>query len=130
MFDGSLSSAVKAGTLPVWPVSGPDLVPPLLTIAQGNMTTNVASQTISGTVEAGATVTVTNNGGAPAAATVTGAAWSFTINPLAAGENTITVTAADFSENLSDGVDQHYPGCGGAGPGHQPGFHPDQQEEP
>jgi hypothetical protein len=101
MFDGSLSGAAKEGILPAWPVSGPDLVLPLLTIAQGNMTTNIASQTISGTVEAGATVTVTNNGGAPAAATVTGAAWSFTFNPLPAGANAITVTAADFSENPS-----------------------------
>ncbi|RPJ37973.1 MAG: DUF1566 domain-containing protein, partial [Planctomycetaceae bacterium] len=63
MLDGSLSGAAKGGTLPAWPVSGPDLVPPVLTIAQGNMTTNVASQTIGGTVEAGATVTVVNNGG-------------------------------------------------------------------
>jgi hypothetical protein len=99
MLDGSLSSAAKGATLPVWPVSGPDLVLSDLTITQGNMTTKTPIQTISGTVEAGATVTVTNNGGAPAAATVAGATWSFTINPLAAGMNAITVTAADFSEN-------------------------------
>ena len=101
MFDGSLSSAVKTGLLPAWPVSGPDLVPPLLTIAQGNLTTNVPTQTINGTVEAGAAVTVTVNGGAAAFATVTGGTWSFTINPLAAGVNTVTVTATDFSENLT-----------------------------
>jgi len=101
MFDGSLSSAVKTATLPVWPVSGPDLIPPALTITQGNMTTNVANQAISGTVEAGATVTVAVNNGTPAAAAVTGTTWSFTTTPLTVGANSIAVTAADFSGNLS-----------------------------
>lgn len=103
MFDGGIGGAVKtgqlAGTLPAWPVSGPDLVPPALTITQGNMTTNVATQTISGTVEAGATVKVSVGNGAPAAATVTGTAWSFVVSTLAPGANTVTVNAADFSEN-------------------------------
>jgi hypothetical protein len=99
MFDGNISSAGKAATLPVWPVTGPDLALPALTIAQGDMTTRVASQTISGTVDAGATATVTVNGRTPAASTVTGTAWGFNIQPLAEGVNTITVTAADFSEN-------------------------------
>jgi len=100
LFDGSLSSAGKAATLPVWPVSGPDLLPPDLAITQGNMTTKVARQIISGTVEAGATVTVTNNGGAPAIASVTDGTWAFTIDPLADGVNNITVSATDFSQNI------------------------------
>ncbi len=75
-------------------------MPPLLPSPRGNTTTNVVTQTISGTVEAGATVTVTINGGAPAAA-VTGTDWTFTTGVLANGVNNITVTAADFSENLT-----------------------------
>jgi hypothetical protein len=102
MFTGGLSSAGKTGLLPVWPVSGPDLAPPALTLNQGNMTTNVAVQTISGTVEAGASVKVVVNGGAPVAASVAGSAWSFTINPLASGSNAVTVTADDFADNKSE----------------------------
>lgn len=101
LFDGSLSGSDKTNLLQALPVSGPDPVPPPLAIAQGNMTTKVATQTISGTVEAGAAVTVTVNGAAAAPATVTGATWSFTTNPLAAGTNNITVTAVDFSDNKS-----------------------------
>ena len=99
MLDGTLSSAVKTGTLPVWPVSGPDLTPPNLTVTQGIARTKIASQIISGTVEAGGSVDVVVNGGAPVAATVNGTDWSFTIKPLALGLNNITVIAADFSEN-------------------------------
>jgi len=101
MFDGSLSSAVKAdGILPVWPVCDADLVPPALTINQGNMATKVATQTISGTVDEGATVTVSVKGGTPVAATVTGTTWSFTTDPLAVGVNDITVSATNFSQNI------------------------------
>ena len=99
MFDGGLSGAAKAGILPAWPVSGPDLVPPGLTIAQGDMTTRAASQAISGTAETGSTVSVTVNGGVPIPAVVSGANWSLDVGPLSAGPNTIVVTAADFSEN-------------------------------
>jgi Protein of unknown function (DUF1566)/Glucodextranase, domain B len=99
MLDGGLSSAAKTGLLPVWPVSGPDLVAPQLTINQGNFTTNVPSQTVNGTVEAGATVTVAVGGGAAVAATVTGTTWSFTIAQLAAGANAVIVTAADAADN-------------------------------
>jgi hypothetical protein len=102
MFDGTLSSAVKAGTLPAWPVSGPDLTPPPPpTITQGNMSTKVASQTISGTVDLGATVQVSVNG-APIATgvNVNGVSW-IAVAQLAAVTNTITVTATDISENMS-----------------------------
>ncbi len=101
MFDGSLSSAAKAAILPAWPVSGPDLIPPTLTITQGNITTKAATQTVSGAVEPAATVKVSINNDTPAAASVTGGNWSFTAGPLASGANAITVTADDFSENRS-----------------------------
>jgi|GEM_PF-600120 len=103
MVDGSLNATgkINGGIVSAWPVSGPDLAPPALTINQGNMTINVDGQTIGGTVEAGAAVQVTVNGGAPAAATLSGNNWSFTVAGLAAGANAITVTAADFSENVS-----------------------------
>ena len=105
MYDGGVSGVVKvgpqAGTLPVWPVSGPDLTAPTdFTITQGNMTTKVANQTISGTVEAGSTVTASVNG-VPAVVTVSGTAWNFFINPLASGENTVTVTATDAADNTT-----------------------------
>jgi hypothetical protein len=102
MFDGTLSSAAKAGTLPAWPVSGPDLIPPASpTITQGNMSTRVASQTISGTVDPGATVQVSVNG-APitAGVNVNDVTWT-AVAQLAESTNVITVTSSDFSENLS-----------------------------
>jgi hypothetical protein len=101
LLDSTLSGNSKTGTLPAWPVSGPDLVAPALSITQGNITANAATQTISGSVEAGATVTVANNGGTPAAASVTGTSWTFTTDVLANGVNNIVVTAADFSENIT-----------------------------
>lgn len=99
MFDGSLGSAIKSATLPVWPVSGPDAASPAVTIAQGSMISKAASMTVSGTVESGAAVTVTVNGGAPVAATVSGTSWSCNISSLLAGANNITVKAVDLSEN-------------------------------
>ena len=101
LVDGDLSGSSKVGTLPAWPVSGPDLAPPALAVSPVTTPTNVVSQIISGTVETGSAVTVAVNGGAPAAATVTGNTWSFTINTLTQGANVVTVTAADFSENLT-----------------------------
>src|SRR6185369_10873432 len=98
--DGNISSAGKAATLPAWPVSGPDLALPSLTIDQGDMSIKATKQTISGTVDAGATVTVSVKGGTPVAANVTGTTWSYTIDPLATGVSDITVSAANFSENI------------------------------
>jgi hypothetical protein len=65
------------------------------------MSTKVASQTISGTVDLGATVQVSVNG-APIATSVNvnGVSW-IAVAQLAAVTNTITVTATDISENMS-----------------------------
>jgi len=103
LVDGGLTSSQKtnAGILAVWPVTGPDLVPPAVGITGGDLAVNVPSRTISGTVEAGGEVKVALNGGLPAAAEVTGSTWSYTVTPLSAGTNSVTVTANDFSENQS-----------------------------
>jgi len=71
-----------------------------VSITGGDLTVNVASRSIGGTMEAGSTVAVAVNGGVPAAAAVEGASWSFTVQGLTAGANAVTVTASDFSENL------------------------------
>lgn len=57
--------------------------------------TNLASQSIGGTVKSGATVTVSLNGGPVHAADVTGAAWSYNVTDLVRGGNNITVSATD-----------------------------------
>jgi len=103
LVDGGVSASGKAGgaLLPVWPVTGPDLAPPAVAITGGDLTINVSSRSISGTVEEGGEVTVALNGGTSAPAQVTGGTWSFTVTSLAAGANNVTATAGDFSENLS-----------------------------
>jgi hypothetical protein len=98
---GALIGSNKANARPVLPVSGPDLIPPVLTLAQTDLATNIPIQTLSGTVEADATVTAAINGGAPVPASVTGTNWTFSTGPLAGGLNNVTVMAADFSENLT-----------------------------
>lgn len=101
LVDGSIFATGKStgALLPVWPVTGPDLTAPALAIAGGDLTVNVPSRGIGGTVEAGAVVTVSLNGAPPVAAQVSGANWSYTVASLAAGQNSVTVTAGDFSEN-------------------------------
>ena len=101
LFDGGLNATGKSngGILSAWPVSGPDLLPPTVSITGGDLTVNVASRVIGGTMEAGSTVAVAVNGGVPAAAAVDGESWSFTVQGLTAGANAVTVTASDFSEN-------------------------------
>jgi hypothetical protein len=102
MFDGSVNSADKRSPLLlVWPVAGPDQIPPALTVSQQNVTTNVSALTLSGTVEAGVTPSVSVNGGAPASVTVTGSNWSAQVSGLAAGANTVTITAADPAGNAA-----------------------------
>jgi Big-like domain-containing protein len=59
--------------------------------------TRVTSQTISGTVEAGATVTVN---GLPATL-VTSTTWKFDLAGLVEGPNTITVAAKDLAQNTT-----------------------------
>ena len=60
------------------------------------------SQTITGAVEAGATVDViTDTAASDGNATVTATAWSYTITGLVKGENKITVTARDSAGNTA-----------------------------
>jgi hypothetical protein len=57
--------------------------------------THLKALALSGTVEAGSTVTVAVGTGAAAAATVTGTTWTFNVAGLVDGDNNITVTATD-----------------------------------
>jgi hypothetical protein len=69
---------------------------PNLTINQVLTPTNLASQTISGTTDPGATVTVaTDTNASDGSATVKGVGWSYTITGLSWGANNVTVTAMD-----------------------------------
>jgi cytochrome c peroxidase len=71
-------------------------ITPVLAINPVTTPTNQASQTISGTVEAGSTPTVTVNTSATVGpVTVNGTAWSVQISGLAEGANVVTVTAVD-----------------------------------
>lgn len=101
LVDGGVTASSKAngGILSVWPVTGPDLAAPAVAISGGDVTINVPTRALAGTVEEGGEVTVALNGGTPAAAVVSGATWSYTVTALAAGANNVTVTARDFSEN-------------------------------
>lgn len=101
LVDGSVFASGKAtgGLLPAWPVTGPDLTPPAVAIAGGDLTINVPSRALSGTVEPGGTVVVAVNGGAPQPALVAGGEWSATVSGLLPGVNNVAVTASDFSEN-------------------------------
>jgi hypothetical protein len=63
--------------------------------------TNVLSQTIGGTIEAGSTVLVKVGAAAPLPATVTGTDWKFPIAALVDGPNAISVTATDTLGNIA-----------------------------
>lgn len=63
--------------------------------------TSLSSQTIGGSVATGSTVTVSLNGGSATPATVNGTAWSYLLQGLAWGDNTITVTATDSQGHVS-----------------------------
>ena len=77
-----------------------DVTPPDLTLNVVTTPVAVTSQTIGGTVETGATVSVaTDTAASDGPATVTGSTWSYTITGLAAGANGITVTALDAAGN-------------------------------
>lgn len=77
-----------------------DTTPPALSLNPPPASTATASLTLSGTVEAGATVKVAVNGGTAVAASVSGTAWSAGVG-LVPGSNAITVTAADSAGNLT-----------------------------
>ncbi|MBI2836400.1 MAG: hypothetical protein HYX85_01755 [Chloroflexi bacterium] len=77
-----------------------DTTAPALTLNAVTTPTLLMSQNISGTTEAGATVTVSVNNGAAAAATVIAANWSYSAT-LIPGDNSIVVTAADAAGNAT-----------------------------
>jgi hypothetical protein len=69
---------------------------PSLTLTPVTTPTNLNSQTIGGTTEAGATVTVaTDSAASDGTATVSGSGWSYAITGLTWGANNVTVTAMD-----------------------------------
>lgn len=76
--------------------------PALSITTASNILTNTSSQTINGTVDAGATVTVTNAAtGASGAAVVTGTTWSYVATQLVEGPNNLTVTATKPSSTAA-----------------------------
>lgn len=79
------------------------LPPPVLTINRVPALTGAMNMVITGTVDAGGVVTVSNaTTGTSGAATVTGTSWSYPVL-LAQGANTINVTAQrPFSASVSD----------------------------
>lgn len=83
-----------------------DDTPPTFTIDAVVSPTNVDSQTISGTMEAGSTIEVTVDTAASAgvASYPTSTTWSCTITGLVDGWNNITVIASDALDNQSSGM--------------------------
>lgn len=102
---GSDFEAVDGTALMADPDSGRtsgDFTPPELTLNPPITPTNLTSQAIGGSVEEGATVNVTTDTSASdGPATVNGSDWSYTISGLAAGPNSITVTAEDGAGNTA-----------------------------
>lgn len=85
-----------AGNIATQTVTITYLLPaPNLTIYPIAPLSNVPNQVISGTVDAGATVSVTVNSAPAVAAAVTGGTWNIHLSGLVQGGNTITVTAAN-----------------------------------
>ena len=79
-----------------------DTIAPTVSLNAVTSPTKVASQMITGVVEAGATVSiVTNTAASDGAATVSGTSWSYTITGLVEGANGITVTATDAAGNTA-----------------------------
>lgn len=80
-----------------------DSTPPTLSIDPVPVTTSLPSITISGTVEAGASVVVTAGGTTLAGSVIytSSTIWKINITGLAVGDNTITVTAMDAAGNTS-----------------------------
>lgn len=92
------------GNLPLFGIDQspalPDTTPPPLTLNPVPASATAASLLVSGTVEAGATVTVSVNNAPAAAASVAGTDWNITVF-LAAGANSITVKATDAAGNAT-----------------------------
>ncbi|WP_298273134.1 SBBP repeat-containing protein [Geobacter sp.] len=80
-----------------------DTVPPSLSINPVSIPTSVANQTLSGTTEVGSVITLSTNGTASIGTVIypTQTTWQCMVSNLAAGLNTITVTATDQAGNNS-----------------------------
>jgi large repetitive protein len=79
-----------------------DSTPPSLSISATTPAKTGSTQTITGTVESGATPTVTANTSATVGpVTVTGSTWSCTVSGLPAGDTAISVTAKDAAGNVT-----------------------------
>lgn len=78
------------------------VAPNIETIDAVTTPTNASSQTITGTVEAGASVYVTTDTDASdGTAVITGTTWSYNITGLVEGVNNITATVADAAGNIT-----------------------------
>jgi len=105
MVDGVSQGAVTTLTLPA--ITANRVITALFVAAAPTLSlnpvttpTNKKSQTLSGTVEAGATVTIAM-GTTSLPATVSGTTWSSVIPALAEGANTITVSATGAAGNTT-----------------------------
>lgn len=80
-----------------------DITPPATPTAPTTSTTTSATPTISGSTEAGATISIRDNGVLIATVTADGSgSWTYTVSPpFAAGSHAITVTATDATGNTS-----------------------------
>jgi hypothetical protein len=84
-----------------------DQTPPAVTINPVASPTSLTTQTLSGAISDNvgiAAVTVKIGSGSASAATISGGAWSYALAGLAAGTNTITVTAQDTAGNTSSKI--------------------------
>lgn len=89
----------ESATVATWTV---DTLPPRISIDRVTTPTRLTSQRLTGTVEPGASVSIsTDRGSAGGTATLTGGTWSFIITGLASGSNRITATATDPAGNIS-----------------------------
>jgi hypothetical protein len=102
MFDGSLSSAIKAkGYLPAWPVRGPDLTPPATTVTPNPGTYNVSVTVSLASSENESTIYYTTDG-TPVSTSSSVYSAPFT---LTAGDTTATSTVQYFSVDSAGNVE-------------------------
>jgi len=76
-----------------------DTIPPTITIDAVSSPTNIDYQTVTGTIESGATIEVTCLTAAVGTVTTTDTTWSVEITGMDEGDNVITATATDQAGN-------------------------------
>jgi len=76
-----------------------DTIPPTITIDAVSSPTNIDYQTVTGTIESGATIEVTCLTAAVGTVTTTDTTWSVEITGMDEGDNEITATATDQAGN-------------------------------